>query len=404
MPETRSTTLTIAGLNLLARCQTGAELHFARVSMGDGTVPEGTNLKEMTGLVSPKLNLPIMSVRVTGVGTTVMETQLKNESLTQGFFAREVGIFAIDPDTGDEVLYAVRNTGDDSEYIPAGGGSEVWNLIYDVVTVVDQAQNVTANINGDVVYITRVDFYEHRDSANPHPNIPGLRGRVNTTNFFWAQQNGDNHLHPISTDDTRQLLLGDSASSIPMLRSRINQLETELSNVALGMLAEQEMPDTNLLIAEDFASPDMIDELKVKVLSAVSGDNSIDIESNNGIIQGSWVWISDGIRSEYIQIRSVIKHDAVYRILAEQSLTKTYDLTSTYIYRTTASVSNGRVTGAGERRGLAWKPTTTWKGINANVASTLPLNTTQDNADNFTIDGDGEFTSDGFFTLTNEGA
>ena len=115
-------------------------------------------------MIAPKLNLPIKSIEITGVGTTVMETELKNDDLKAGFFAREVGIFAQDPETKTEVLYAYRNTGDDSEYVPAGGASEVWNLIYDVVTVVDQAENVTAVINGNVAYNTRVDFYAHRDS------------------------------------------------------------------------------------------------------------------------------------------------------------------------------------------------------------------------------------------------
>ena len=41
MADTRNTTLTIAGMNLLAKTQQGKELHFTRVMMGDGEVPEG---------------------------------------------------------------------------------------------------------------------------------------------------------------------------------------------------------------------------------------------------------------------------------------------------------------------------------------------------------------------------
>ena len=154
MSDIRSTTLTTQGLNLLAKCQTGIELKYTRVEMGDGKLGDGAVIKDFTKMISPKLNLPIKSIEITGVGTTVMETELKNDDLKAGFFAREVGIFAQDPETKMEVLYAYRNTGDDSEYVPAGGASEVWNLIYDVVTVVDQAENVTAVINGDVAYIT----------------------------------------------------------------------------------------------------------------------------------------------------------------------------------------------------------------------------------------------------------
>ena len=113
----RATQLTYQGLTLLAKAQTGQELHFTCVVMGDGTVLDGQDLRQLTGLVNPKLELPIKAVTVSGVGTTVIETQLKNVNLTAGFFAREVGIFAMDGEK--EILHAVRNTGDDSEYVPA---------------------------------------------------------------------------------------------------------------------------------------------------------------------------------------------------------------------------------------------------------------------------------------------
>ena len=105
MSDIRGTQLTYAGQNLLAKCLTGQELHFSRIAMGDGLLAEGENLRELTGLLRPKMNLPIKSVKVTGVGTTIMETELKNVNLAAGFFAREVGIFAMDGET--EILYAV---------------------------------------------------------------------------------------------------------------------------------------------------------------------------------------------------------------------------------------------------------------------------------------------------------
>ena len=143
MADTRNTTLTIAGMNLLAKTQQGKELHFTRVMMGDGKIPEGMNIKDMTEMVNPILKLPIGNIRLDGTGTSVMECILKNAELEQGFFARELGIFANDPDTGEELLYAIRNTGDYSEYIPAASSGEVINFVYSVITVVGQSENVT---------------------------------------------------------------------------------------------------------------------------------------------------------------------------------------------------------------------------------------------------------------------
>lgn len=397
MGEIRGTKLTYAGLSLLAKCQTGQELHFTRVAMGDGKVEDSQDLRQLTGLINPKLKLPIKSVKVTGVGTTIMETELKNVNLTTGFFAREVGIFALDGET--EILYAVRNTGDDSEYIPAGGGSEVWDLIYDVVTVVDQADNITATINGDIAYVTRLDFNAHVDSTTPHPNAPSLKNEVVTTDRFWAQNLSDNHLHPISLDNTRNLILGDQASTIPILRNRVNQLETELDNVTLKMVAQNDCPDSNLLLSEDFKKPDMVDTYCVKVISIVAGDNGIDIAHDNNVITGAWYWVSDGINSEYIQLKSVIRNGSVYRVLAVDNLKYTYNIPNTYLYRTTSLISDGIANGSGDRNGFAWQPSLLWKGIVSNVSEIIPLETSQEHADDFSVTGDGVFSANGYYTL-----
>lgn len=397
MSDIRGTRLTYAGFTLLAKCQTGQELHFSRVAMGDGAVADGQDVRQLTGLVSPKMNLPIKSVSVTGVGTTIMETELKNANLAAGFFAREVGIFAMDG--SNEILYAYRNTGNDSEYVPAGGGSEIWNLIYDVITVVDQASNITANINGDIAYVTRLDFNEHVDSRAPHPNAPSLKNEVATTDKFWAQSQSDNHLHPISLDNTRVLILGDQASTIPVLRNRVNQLETELDDVTLKMVAQNECPDSNLLLAEDFQNPDMVDTYCVKVISIVAGDNGIDIAHDNNVITGAWYWVSDGINSEYIQLKSVIRNGSVYRVLAVDNLKYTYNIPNTYLYRTTSLIMDGIANGSGDRNGFAWQPSLTWKGIVSNIAESIPIETSQEHADDFEITGDGVFSADGYYTL-----
>ena len=393
----RATQLTYQGLTLLAKAQTGQELHFTRVVMGDGTVLDGQDLRQLTGLVNPKLELPINAVTVSGVGTTVIETQLKNVNLTAGFFAREVGIFALDGT--NEILYAIRNTGADSEYIPAGGGSEVWDLIYDVMTVVDQATNITANINGDIAYVTRVDFNAHVDSATPHPNAPSLKTDVTTADKFWVQSASDKHLHGMSLDNTRTLILGDQASTIPTLRNRVRQLETELANIALRQVAENECPDSNMLIAEDFEVPDKIDTFTVNVKSIVAGDNGIDVETLTNIIPGAWYWVTDGVSQEYIQVKSCIKNGSVYRILVNSNIVNTYNVDNTMIFRTTAEIGVGVAYGSGDKKGFNWQPPIVWQGVVSNVATTERLQTTQANADAFTKSGDVAFTADGLFTL-----
>lgn len=403
MSVTRSTRLTYAGLNLLAKGQTGTEIHFTRVIMGDGRLTEGQDIRQLTGLVNPLLTLPIKTVSVTGVGTIVMEAELKNTHLAAGFFAREVGIFAKEGTEGEEILYAYRNTADDSEYIPAGGGSEVWNLLYDIVTVVDQAENITANIDGSVAYVTKLDYNEHVDSTNPHKEFLQIGNEVTTAQVINCdvRQAGDK-LNHISIDNLRLQVLGDT-STIPVLNSRVRQLERENANLALRLEAEGMMPDCNMLLAENFENPDSVDRFEVNVTSCAAGDDSIDVLSNYGFIIGSWYWITDGVHAEYVQVKSIIKNGSVYRVILTKPLVETYQIEQTKIYRTTAWISEqGIVHGSGDVLGVTYTPTITWRGTSeGGVAdSNEQLLTSQNNADNFSIKGHIAFNGDNLATLS----
>ena len=390
MSMARSTQLTYKGLELLARGQLGKEINFTRVIMGDGEIGEAQDIRQLEGLVAPKLELPIKSINITGVGTVVMEAELKNNNLSAGFFAKEVGIFAKEGDDGEEILYSYRNTGADSEYIPAGGGNEVWNLLYDIVTVIDQAENITANIDGSVAYVTKLDYNEHVDSTNPHKEFLQIGTEVTTSQVINCdvRQAGDK-LNYISIDNLRLQVLGDT-STIPVLNSRVRQLERENANLALRLEAEGMMPDCNMLLAENFKNPDSVDRFEVDVTSCAAGDDSIDVLSNYGFIVGSWYWITDGVHAEYVQVKSVIKNGSVYRVILTKPLTETYQIEQTKIYRTTAWISEqGIVHGSGDVLGVTYTPTITWRGTSeGGVAdSNEQLLTSQDNADNFSVDG-----------------
>ena len=403
MSTTRSTKLTYEGLNLLAKCQTGSELHFTRVIMGNGEINESQDVRQLTGLVNPMLELDIVSCEVTGTGTVTMETSLKNDKLTTGFFAKEVGIFASEGLDGKEVLYAYRNTGTDSEYIPAGGGSEVWHLIYEVITVIDQATNVTAVINGDVAYCTKMDMNEHKEAANPHPAFLKIGDEVETLDYLnCGVTQAGGKLNRISLDNARLQILGGDVTTLPVMNSRIRQLERENANLALKLEAEGMMPDCNMLLAENFKNPDSIDQFEVKVTSCAAGDDSVDVERNYGFIIGSWYWITDGVHAEYVQVKSVIKNGSVYRVILTKVLKETYDIPATKIYRTTAWITEqGTVYGSGDVLGTVYKPETVWRGTTAGgtAESNEEMGLTQDKADNYEIDGDIVFKVDGLISL-----
>ncbi|MBR0035336.1 MAG: hypothetical protein IJP54_06640, partial [Synergistaceae bacterium] len=62
--------LTVQGRNLIAKALTGKELLFTRAYVGDGVLRSGQDPAALTALISPKKELPIQSMNLTGaIGT-----------------------------------------------------------------------------------------------------------------------------------------------------------------------------------------------------------------------------------------------------------------------------------------------------------------------------------------------
>jgi hypothetical protein len=147
--------LTVEGRSLQSKAQIGTSLTFTRVAIGDG---ESNFPDQMTQLSNEILSLSIQELEVIGDGTSKLRVIMTNESLGSGFFVRELGLYAEDPDTKEEVLYSYTNSGDQPDYLPAGGGSTIVENVFDLYTVVGNAQNVTARISDYITIATKQDI------------------------------------------------------------------------------------------------------------------------------------------------------------------------------------------------------------------------------------------------------
>ncbi|HEX9063207.1 MAG TPA: phage tail protein [Clostridia bacterium] len=155
---------TTRGIALQAKVQAGAQLKFTRIALGDGELG-GSNISDLTSLKHEVKSLGIAKLTTLSGGTAAVGTVLSNQAITTGFYWREVGVFALDPDVG-EVLYCYGNAGAAAEYIPAGGGADILNKHIDVVSVVGNASNVTATIDDSLVYATKEDIQNLQDQIN----------------------------------------------------------------------------------------------------------------------------------------------------------------------------------------------------------------------------------------------
>lgn len=398
--------ITQRGLNILAKAMAGKELKYSRVAFGDSikdgklVEPTDAQILKFESLINEReMSLPIADVRFAGNGTAVVTFQVNNATLKQGFWARELGIFVIGPDSGQEYLYAYKNTGALSTYIPAGGGAVSLNLMMNAVTVIDQATNVTAIIDADLLFVSQTELLDHINSTKPHPNVPNLAQELTTSNYIWVG-GSDTQLHPMSAQNLQTQILGDNIQSLALIKSRTSQNEINIANLFAQLNAEKELGlDANLLLVEDFEDCDTIDMTKIKVLDQVAGSYQVCVETLEGLMEGFFYTISDGSKSQSVRVVSLASNDGVFVAIFNVTLNYTFNLKKCYLYRSSGAFGVKSVNGSGDVREEMVKIAKTWTGSTSNTSKTITFETKVENIKNFELSGYYSFTDNGYFTL-----
>jgi hypothetical protein len=155
--------LTNAGVILHAKVQTGTtSLVLTKVEIGSGQLTEGQDITELNALINSEMTLAISSVTVIGDGTARVRCTAINTGIIGGFYLREVGIFATDPDNG-EILFAASNAGDQADYFPAEGGPVAVEHQIDMIIVIGNAASVSISVLSESIATSlAASFEEHR--------------------------------------------------------------------------------------------------------------------------------------------------------------------------------------------------------------------------------------------------
>lgn len=144
MASFESMRLTAAGYRLRAAAEIGQKLEITRVGLGAGAAPD--DIADLAALVDERQSAEIEGFQARPDGTGVIRFYLSNESLVTGYPLREIGVYALDPDSGAEVLIDYTNAGDNYDTIPAGGSSTVVEQTIDLVTAISPTDNITAHL------------------------------------------------------------------------------------------------------------------------------------------------------------------------------------------------------------------------------------------------------------------
>lgn len=176
--------LTKQGLKLQAKVDAGSRMQLTKCMLGSGMLSSGQSLENLTGLITPVQTLPISSISYSeNNGACVITAVTDNSNVSTGYYLREFGIFARDPNDG-EILYAVAQDAN-PDYIPPSGTSAVVSQEIGVALSFSNAANVTAQVNTSAIAtVTYVNNYvtsavaDLKDMTGATAARPGVHGLV----------------------------------------------------------------------------------------------------------------------------------------------------------------------------------------------------------------------------------
>lgn len=200
-PNTR---LTNYGRELIARSQaTGKKLQYVKLVTGDGQL-DNQNIDTMTSVIAPKLECPFTSNgEFVGDGQFRIEFAVGNSTVTNGFFARELGVYANLEGESDAAakLIAYSNGGNYASYIPSKE-TPINSKVFSLDVVIGNSTNVTVK-KIDAAYLTRGALDAHsRDTSAHAPITDQIKAILGSANWKDA---------PASTLVTIKNLLGQGA-------------------------------------------------------------------------------------------------------------------------------------------------------------------------------------------------
>lgn len=181
--------------------------------------------------------------------------------------------------------------------------------------------------------------------------------------------------------------------------SRINHLERLVGNLYQDIQAAGIDPDgyDNALFETFSDGADEIDQAVVTVKSVVSGDDSIDVEDSSNLIIGAHYQLTDGEKTEEVQVKSINVSGSIKRVVLYENVKNQYTEGRTKLYRSSIAIYNGRAYGGGNASTQEITGTDTFSGSNTKKSITSTLNLSS--ADGLSLDGaevsDGKVTIGG---------
>lgn len=216
--------LTNLGLELEAKINRGdCEMEFTKMAIGSGTA--SGSQEALTELVKKEMDMTITAISQER-NIVTLNSVITNDGLEEGFQAREMGLYATDPDEG-EILFAYQ-TDPSPDSIPAEGTATVVSMEFVAHIIMSNTANVSAVIdpNGFVSQTMLEEaIEEHNTSSSAHADIRAALEDVVTEVTY---DSGTMTVEKVN-GSSNSFAIEVSASDIDSLNELISALQQQLS-------------------------------------------------------------------------------------------------------------------------------------------------------------------------------
>lgn len=200
--------ITNRGRNLLAKAEAGlTKITYTKFSAGDGKLA-GQMPITLKALINEKISFPVSRLKIQNENVVVPGFEFSNQGIASGFFFREVGLWATDPDLG-EILYAYANAGEGAEYIDAQNTSAVLKKLFNFELTVSNTAQVTVVVDDTIIYATPQDVADVLKKSKEYTDEQILNVKVpdaSTTQKGIVQLSNDRTSNSVSTAPTSRAL------------------------------------------------------------------------------------------------------------------------------------------------------------------------------------------------------
>ena len=177
--------LTKKGLNLHAKVEAGTTLlKVTKMAVGSGVLEDNEDAQALTALKHEELKIDISMAEAQDNGLCVITGILTNENVNVGFYAKEMALFAEDPDEG-EILYQYASDSK-PDWVPAITETKApINIQLDTNVAISNAELINVEISpAGIVSIEVLNHYlnEHNEDNTAHTNLFKTLFNITTVN------------------------------------------------------------------------------------------------------------------------------------------------------------------------------------------------------------------------------